>query len=158
MFAQKKSDPSNSKKSARASRSLCALRAHVCPPIINRCPLLAPPLFKSWCRHWCHHHYYTFYLVNVCVLLLFSCVFLIKIYFFFSSFLSIILKFFLHFFPAIFHHFFLHFCYLSSFLSSFPLVVFNISIILLYNELQDYSIQITDKCLSTCMQWFLISG
>ena len=50
-FAQKKSDPSNSKKSARASRSLCALRAHVCPPIINRCPLLAPPLFKSWCRH-----------------------------------------------------------------------------------------------------------
>ena len=50
MFAQKKSDPSNSKKSARASRSLCALRAHVCPPIINRCPLLAPPLFKSWCR------------------------------------------------------------------------------------------------------------
>ena len=49
MFAQKKSDPSNSKKSARASRSLCALRAHVCPPIINRCPLLAPPLFKSWC-------------------------------------------------------------------------------------------------------------
>ena len=21
------------------------------PPIINRCPLLAPPLFKSWCRH-----------------------------------------------------------------------------------------------------------
>ena len=42
MFAQKKSDPSNSKKSARASRSLCALRAHVCPPIINRCPLLAP--------------------------------------------------------------------------------------------------------------------
>ena len=52
MFAQKKSDPSNSKKSARASRSLCALRAHVCPPIINRCPLLAPPLFKSWCRHW----------------------------------------------------------------------------------------------------------
>ena len=47
----KKSDPSNSKKSARASRSLCALRAHVCPPIINRCPLLAPPLFKSWCRH-----------------------------------------------------------------------------------------------------------
>ena len=51
MFAQKKSDPSNSKKSARASRLLCALRAHVCPPIINRCPLLAPPLFKSWCRH-----------------------------------------------------------------------------------------------------------
>ena len=51
MFAQKKSDPSNSKKSARASRSLCALRAHVGPPIINRCPLLAPPLFKSWCRH-----------------------------------------------------------------------------------------------------------
>ena len=51
MFAPKKSDPSNSKKSARASRSLCALRAHVCPPIINRCPLLAPPLFKSWCRH-----------------------------------------------------------------------------------------------------------
>ena len=51
MFAQKKSDPSNSKKSARASRSLCALRAHVCPPIINRCPLLAPPLFKSCCRH-----------------------------------------------------------------------------------------------------------
>ena len=49
--AQKKSDPSNSKKSARASRSLCALRAHVCPPIINRCPLLAPLLFKSWCRH-----------------------------------------------------------------------------------------------------------
>ena len=39
------------KKSARASRLLCALRAHVCPPIINRCPLLAPPLFKSWCRH-----------------------------------------------------------------------------------------------------------
>ena len=41
MFAQKKSDPSNS-------------NAHVCPPIINRCPLLAPPppLFKSWCRHW----------------------------------------------------------------------------------------------------------
>ena len=39
------------KKTARASRSLCALRAHVCPPIINRCPLLAPPLFKSWCRH-----------------------------------------------------------------------------------------------------------
>ena len=33
------------KKSARASRSLCALRAHVCPPIINRCPLLAPPTF-----------------------------------------------------------------------------------------------------------------
>ena len=36
---KKKSDPSNVKKS-------------VCPPIINRCPLLAPPLFKSWCRHW----------------------------------------------------------------------------------------------------------
>ena len=61
------------------TRSLCALRAHVCPkkigpqqfkkigsrfalamcatrtclpPIINCCPLLAPPLFKSWCRHW----------------------------------------------------------------------------------------------------------
>ena len=53
---KKKSDPSNSKKSARASRSLCALRAHVCPPIINRCPLLAPPLFKSWCRHWSELH------------------------------------------------------------------------------------------------------
>ena len=51
MFAEKKSDPSNSKKSARASRSLCALHAHVCPPIINHCPRLAPPLFKSWCRH-----------------------------------------------------------------------------------------------------------
>ena len=48
---KKKSDPSNLKKSARATRSLCALRAHVCPPIINRCPLLAPPLFQSWCRH-----------------------------------------------------------------------------------------------------------
>ena len=59
MFAQKKSDPSNSKKSARASRSLCALRAHVCPPIINRCPLLAPPLFKSWCRHWSTYMYVT---------------------------------------------------------------------------------------------------
>ena len=57
MFAQKKSDPSNSKKSARASRSLCALRAHVCPPIINRCPLLAPPLFKSWCRHCLYYVY-----------------------------------------------------------------------------------------------------
>ena len=60
---QKKSDPSNSKKSARASRSLCALRAHVCPPIINRCPLLAPPLFKSWCRHWVYMR--TSYLLGI---------------------------------------------------------------------------------------------
>ena len=50
---KKNRTPAIQKKSARASRSLCALRAHVCPPIINRCPLLAPPppLFKSWCRH-----------------------------------------------------------------------------------------------------------
>ena len=52
MFAQNKSDPSNSKKIG--SRFALAIRAHVCPPIINRCPLLAPPLFKSWCRH-CQH-------------------------------------------------------------------------------------------------------
>ena len=59
MFAPKKSDPSNSKISARASRSLRALRAHVCPPhnqlLPPSCP--PPPLFKSWCRHcigWSH--------------------------------------------------------------------------------------------------------
>ena len=69
MFAQKKSDPSNSKKSRTClpkknrtpaiQKNRLALRARyvryahmfVCPPIINRCPLLAPPLFKSWCRH-----------------------------------------------------------------------------------------------------------
>ena len=71
MFAQKKSDPSNSKKSARASHSLCALRAHVCPPIINRCPLLAPPLFKSWCRH-CLDIYLILACVNVGLLLCYA--------------------------------------------------------------------------------------
>ena len=51
---KKKSDPSNPKKKIGSRlRARYVRYAHMfAPPIINRCPLLAPPLFKSWCRHW----------------------------------------------------------------------------------------------------------
>ena len=39
-------------KNRLALRARYVRYAHMfAPPIINRCPLLAPPLFKSWCRH-----------------------------------------------------------------------------------------------------------
>ena len=39
-------------KNRLALRARYVCYAHMfAPPIINRCPLLAPPLFKSWCRH-----------------------------------------------------------------------------------------------------------
>ena len=44
---KKSAHPPNSKKSARASRSLCALRAHVCPPIIKSLPPSCPPHFLN---------------------------------------------------------------------------------------------------------------
>ena len=53
MFAQKGKRwlyPARSKKiGSRFALAMCATRTCL-PPIINRCPLLAPPLFKSWCH------------------------------------------------------------------------------------------------------------
>ena len=47
----KKIGPQQFKKiGSRFALAMCATRKCL-PPIINRCPLLAPPLFKSWFRH-----------------------------------------------------------------------------------------------------------
>ena len=51
MFAPKKNRTPAIQKNRLALRARYVRYAHW-PPIINHCPLLAPPLSKSWCRHW----------------------------------------------------------------------------------------------------------
>ena len=54
MFAPKKIGPQQFKKiGSRFALAMCATRTCL-PPHNQSLPLLAPPLFKSWCRHWPH--------------------------------------------------------------------------------------------------------